>query len=67
MKQTRPGKRKSKSMPDQKKSKKKGPYGPFFFIHMTIHLPNIEATFQHETHCSNIERIVPTCQSIVPM
>jgi hypothetical protein len=45
MKQTRPGKRKSKSMPDQEKSKKKGPYGPFFLSPHAIHLSNIESDF----------------------
>jgi hypothetical protein len=38
-------KRKSKSMPDLKKSKKKGPYGPFFLSPHAIHLSNIESDF----------------------
>jgi hypothetical protein len=48
-------KRKSKSMPDLKKSKKKGPYGPFFYLHMQSTFPTLKATFQHETHCSNMK------------
>jgi hypothetical protein len=49
-----PGSANQKACQTRKNPRKRDPTALFFSQH-AIHLSNIEATFQHETHCSNMK------------